>query len=123
MNKENRLCELNSDQEGKGLKDYLEQVLETFDSQGDNKKREIIQTIIPRIQVVPKNKLRLHIRTDFRSGNSGAKNSTADFGHGVASYLSPTGLEQKGKNLNLSSVTSGGNFSSRDKLAGQMGRV
>ncbi len=63
-------------------------------------------------------KLRLHIRTDFRSGNSGAKNSTADFGHGVASYLSPTGLEQKGKNLNLSSVTSGGNFSSRDKLAG-----
>lgn len=121
VNKENQLCELSSDQKGNGLKDYLEQVLKNFDNEEPHKKRLIVHTIIPRIEVLPKNKLRLHLRTDFRgefgsSGNNKRKNS--DFGHGGASYQPLVGVEQGGLDSDLiEAVTPGGNFSSRGKMA------
>tara|TARA_B110001454_G_scaffold28073_1_gene27461 strand:+ start:62297 stop:64204 length:1908 start_codon:yes stop_codon:yes gene_type:complete len=136
VNKENQLRELSSEHQEKGLRDYLEQVLENFDNLDDNKKREIIHTIIPKIEVVPKNKLRLHIRTDFRGDSrkwNDGKRSESNFGHEVASYRPPVGMEQSGgsddseADLNLSdfstkeAVTPGGNFSSRGKLAGWTG--
>jgi DNA invertase Pin-like site-specific DNA recombinase len=123
-NKENQLRELNSDKNGKGIKDYLEQVLENFDSQDDNKKREIIHTIIPRIQVLPKNKLLLHVRTDFRGEGRAwdqGKRHGPDFGHGVSSYQPPVGMEKGEFDSGLGAVTPGGNFSSREQMAGRTG--
>ena len=117
-NKENQLSELTSDKQEKGLKDYLVEVLKTFDTQDDAKKRLIIQTIIPRIELLPKNKLRLHIRTDFRDNTRHRQlsndNSKTDFGHRGASYQPPVGLETRGEHSILGAVTSGGNFSSRN---------
>ena len=140
VNKENQLRELSSEHQEKGLRDYLEQVLENFDNLDDNKKREIIHTIIPKIEVVPKNKLRLHIRTDFRGDSrnwSGGKRGESSFGHGVASYQPPVGTEQNCGSDDLEAdiklsdfsktaepkeaVAPGGNFSSRGKMAGWTG--
>lgn len=109
-NKENQLHELNSDKKEKGLKEFLDQVMKNFDKMSDSKKREIIHTIIPKIQILPKNKLKLFVRTDFKS--EGQNRESGKDGGERSGYFS--GLSKIGK----TGVTLGGNFSSRRQMAG-----
>lgn len=125
-NKETQLRELTSEHKDKGLKDYLEQVLENFDNQDDSKKRLIVHTIIPRIEILPKNKLRIHIRTDFRGETDPwgrHEHGKSDFGHGVSSYQPPAGMEQGGLDSVLGAVTPGGNSFLAIRSQGRFDRV
>lgn len=106
--KENQLRELKSENQEKGMREHLKDLLENFDSQDDLKKREIIQLIIPKAIVYKDNKLKLWVRSNL--GDRPTRDLTArcsesefseDFGHGVASYRPPVGMEQKG-DLNFS---------------------
>src|SRR5262249_17327559 len=63
-NKERQLSELTSDRKERSLIEHLQAVLENFDTETDSKKREIIHTLMPRIVVLRKNKLQLHLATD-----------------------------------------------------------
>jgi len=131
-NKESRLDELSTGRKQYGLKEYLDQVLESFDTQADNKKREIIHTIIPKIEVLRANKLRLHVRTDFRgefSSSSSNKCGESFVGYTNPSYSASAEHGSRNEIQNfceretpvLPAVTSGGNFSSRSKMAGCTG--
>ncbi len=104
MNKENQLRELKSENQEKGMREYLEELLENFDSQKDQKKRDIIQLIIPKAIVHKDNKLEIWVRRDLGgkpSGNltecdSHSPEDAPDFGRRSASYQPPVGMEREG---------------------------
>jgi hypothetical protein len=87
--KEERLRELKDERKDKEMREHLEGLLKNFDSQDDQKKREIIQLIIPRAIIHEDNKLELWVRRDL--GNRRIDRETicgteSDFGRSTASY-------------------------------------
>ncbi len=76
------------------MREYLEELLENFDSQTDLNKRDIIQLIIPKVVVHKDNKLEIWIRRDLGSKPSRAETECGSESEVTADFRSEKSYEK-----------------------------